>query len=179
MDVGDNLDPTASAAAPNECPASLGHDAGDGLCALTQMNAAAVRGVSTRRRLEHQTDRLASRGRKSGDRSTPSGDNGATVPVQRKGDRRPRRGARAARVPPWASASTGKLCARCEEAIGLMILTPGSEGQRLVQEAEVQPPRLITWQTLSGAATPKDGASLVAAARSAAADSHGAETSGL
>jgi len=60
-----------------------------------------------------------------------------------------------------------------------MILTPRSEGQRLVQEAVVQPPRLITWQTLSGAAMSTDGAPLVAAAHSAAADSHGAKTYGL
>lgn len=75
--------------------------------------------------------------------------------------------------------STGKLCARLEGAIGLMILTRSAEGQRLVQQAVVQPPQPITWPTLSGVAALTDDASLVAAARSAADDSHGAETCGL
>jgi len=40
----------------------------------------------------------------------------------------------------------------------------------------VQPPRSIAWKTLSEAVMLTDGASLVAAARSAAADSHGAKS---
>ena len=59
--------------------------------------------------------------------------------------------------------STGKLCALCEEVIGLMIRARWYEGQRLVQEEVVQPPRPITWQTLTGDPTFMDGASLVAA----------------
>jgi hypothetical protein len=44
------------------------------------------------------------------------------------------------------------------------------EGQRRDQELVVQPPQPITWQRLSGAAMLTDDASLIAAARSAAAD---------
>ena len=71
------------------------------------------------------------------------------------------------------------LCALCEVAIDLMILARSSGEQRLVQKTVVRPPRLITWQVSSGAAMLTDHASLVAAARSAAADPRGAKTYGL
>lgn len=71
--------------------------------------------------------------------------------------------------------STGKLCARLEVAIGLMILTRSYEGQRGYRKAVVQPQRPITWLAFPVAAMLADGASLIATARSAAADSHGAK----
>ena len=77
------------------------------------------------------------------------------------------------------SASTDKLCALVEGAIDLMILARSSGEQLHAREMVVQPPRPITWQVLSGAAMLTDHASLVAAARSAAADPRGAKPTGF